>query len=109
MIHAVGLLEKHCAPCESVPLLGSAEIETYAKEVLEWKVVENKKLKKEFRFKDFSAAMGFVNQVATIAEAEGHHPNISIFYSRVALELWTHGAGGLTENDFILAAKINGV
>lgn len=62
---------------------------------------------KEFKFKDFIGAINFVNLVADIAEMEGHHPDIHINYNKVLLELWTHAIGGLSENDFILAAKID--
>ncbi len=66
-----------------------------------------KKIYRPFSFKDFKEAMAFVNKVAAIAEGEGHHPDIYIFYDRVNLELWTHAIGGLSENDFIVAAKVN--
>lgn len=72
-----------------------------------WEVVENKKIKREFKFKDFKEAMVFVNKVADLAEAQGHHPDISIYYSKVVIELWTHKIHGLFVNDFILAAKID--
>lgn len=65
------------------------------------------KISKEFKFKDFIGAINFVNKVAEIAEEEGHHPNIKINYNKVGLELYTHAIGGLSENDFILAAKVN--
>lgn len=65
------------------------------------------KISKEFKFSDFIGAINFVNLVADIAEEEGHHPDIHIFYNKVRLELSTHAIGGLSENDFILAAKID--
>lgn len=65
------------------------------------------KISKEFKFQDFIGAINFVERVADVAEMEGHHPNIHIFYNKVLLELSTHSIGGLSENDFILAAKIN--
>ncbi|MGB7566770.1 MAG: 4a-hydroxytetrahydrobiopterin dehydratase [Chitinivibrionales bacterium] len=64
-------------------------------------------LRKTFRFTGFSAAIGFVVEIALLAEAEGHHPNIHIYYAKVEIELSTHSIGGLSENDFILAAKID--
>lgn len=81
----------------------------YIKEVPSWTLdLEGiHKIKKSFKFKDFNEAMRFVNEVARIAEEEGHHPNIYIFYNRVELELYTHAIKGLFENDFILAAKID--
>lgn len=66
-----------------------------------------KKITKKFKFKNFKEAMAFINKVAELAESEGHHPDIFIFYNRVKFELSTHAIGGLSENDFILAAKIN--
>ncbi len=73
---------------------------------LEWRVTGGKKISHEFSFSDFKEAMEFVNQVAALAEQETHHPDISIHYNKVFIELWTHAVGGLSENDFILAAKI---
>lgn len=73
-----------------------------------WDVTEDgKKIRREFLFKNFKEAMVFVNKVADIAESEGHHPDLHVFYNRVVVELWTHAIGGLSENDFIVAAKVN--
>lgn len=71
-----------------------------------WKIIGGKKLRQEFTFNDFMSAMIFVNDVAAIAEDEGHHPDIYIYYKKVVLELTTHAIDNLTENDFILARKI---
>lgn len=77
-------------------------------ELLDWSVSSGAdRLKKEYVFADFIQAIEFVNQVADLAESEGHHPDISIHYNKVVIELWTHSAKGLTENDFILASKID--
>ncbi len=104
------LAQKHCVPCEGgTPPLGAKEIEGYKKNVPGWELVDNKKISREFKFKDFRTAMDFVNKVAEIAEVEGHHPDIFVSYNRVRLELYTHAVGGLSENDFILAAKINSI
>ena len=73
---------------------------------LNWEVVENKKIKHEFKFKDFDEAIEFVNKVAKISEEQNHHPNIHIYYNRVVIDLTTHSIKGLSENDFILADKI---
>lgn len=102
------LSSKKCVPCEvKIPPFSAEKIKDYLRHLkLGWEIVDGKKLRHEFRFKDFTAAMVFVNQMAAIAEAEGHHPDISIFYNKVAVTLWTHFIGGLHENDFILAAKI---
>jgi len=67
------------------------------------------KITKQFKFEDFKKAMEFVNKIADLAESEGHHPNIKLAYNKVSLELFTHAVGGLSENDFIMASKINGI
>lgn len=103
------LAEKKCVPCEGgTPPLGREDINKYFGELSEgWEVLGDKKIKKTFVFKDFLEAVGFVNKIADIAEAEGHHPDIRIHsYKKVDVELTTHAIGGLSENDFILAAKI---
>lgn len=80
----------------------------YTREVsAEWKVVDGKKIHREFRFKNFVEALAFANNVGAIAEEEGHHPDLFVSYGKVGVELWTHAIGGLSENDFILAAKID--
>lgn len=88
------------------------EVKKYLSDVSGWSAVEDKKsaswrIRREFKFEDFKEAMRFVNKAADVAESEGHHPDIHIFYNRVNIELWTHAVEGLSENDFILAAKIN--
>ncbi|MBI2637700.1 MAG: 4a-hydroxytetrahydrobiopterin dehydratase [Candidatus Sungbacteria bacterium] len=102
------LAEKKCVPCEiGTPPFSAEKVAEYSQSLkTAWEVRDNKKLHREFVFKDFKEAMAFVNAVAVLAESEGHHPDILIFYNKVAIELWTHASGGLTENDFILAAKI---
>lgn len=107
----MNLAAKKCVSCEGgMPPLPPGEIQKYLPELGSgWKVLENKEIKKEFTFTNFKAAMAFVNKIAEIAENEGHHPDMHIFYNRVAIELSTHAIGGLSENDFIVAAKINGV
>lgn len=106
------LKEKRCIPCDgNTPPLSLEDLFEYKKQVDEdWRVAdEGKKIKRDFIFADFKEAMVFVNKVADIAEAEGHHPDISISYSKVVISLWTHAIGGLSENDFIMAAKIDGI
>lgn len=102
------LSQQKCVPCEiGTPPLTKSEYELLLKELkLQWEVVECKEIKHEFRFKDFNEAMSFVNKVAEIAESEGHHPDIYIYYNKVVLSLMTHNIKGLSENDFILAAKV---
>ncbi|GIW67058.1 MAG: putative pterin-4-alpha-carbinolamine dehydratase [Candidatus Parcubacteria bacterium] len=102
----------HCIPCEGgIPALSDEEEEKYIKEVAGWELIREKgephKIRKKFEFKNFKEAMKFVNKVAEIAEEEGHHPDIHIFYNKVEIELWTHAINGLHKNDFILAAKID--
>jgi len=103
------LLTKKCVPCEGgVAPMDSRQANDYMAQVLGWQLgVDVKGISKKFEFKDFKEAMVFVNKVAELAESEGHHPDIYIFYNKVDLKLSTHAIGGLSENDFILAAKIN--
>ncbi|MEK7089166.1 MAG: 4a-hydroxytetrahydrobiopterin dehydratase [Patescibacteria group bacterium] len=105
----VDLLNKKCMPCEGgVKPLSKADAEDYLDEISGWTLDEKaQKISKEFKFKDFIEAIDFVGRVADVAEEEGHHPDIHIFYNKVLLELSTHSIGGLSENDFILAAKID--
>ena len=102
------LASKKCVPCETnTPPLTSPEYEPLLKQLkLDLEVIEEKKIRHEFKFKDFVKAMEFVNKVAKLAEEENHHPNIHIYYSRVVIDLTTHNIKGLSENDFIMAAKI---
>ena len=104
-----GLTEKSCVPCRGgIPPLSEEEARRLAEAVPAWALLENAtRLVRRFEFQDFRAAMEFVNRVADIAEHEGHHPDIAIHWNKVDLVLWTHKIGGLHENDFILAAKIN--
>ena len=105
----MSLSNKKCVPCEGgIPPLLSEEIEEYLGQISEWSVVDNKKITKELVFENFAFAMAFVNGVAEIAETENHHPDILIHdYKNVTITLSTHAIGGLSENDFIVAAKID--
>lgn len=106
----MNLLSKKCIPCEGgMPPLSKEEAEKYLAEVSGWKLEDEKKIEKRFKFENFKEAMKFVNKVAELAEAEGHHPDFAIMYNRVILNLTTHAIGGLSENDFILAAKIDNI
>jgi len=104
------LSDKKCVACEGgTPPLEAEKVKEYMAELGGgWEVLGGK-IKKDFKFKDFKEAMAFVNKVAEIAENEGHHPDIHVFYDKVEIELWTHAVGGLSENDFIMAAKIDGL
>ena len=86
--------------------LGDAEVQNWLKAHAGW-ALEGGMIRRTFAFKDFRVAMAFVNKVADAANAADHHPDIDIRYSKVTLALVTHDAGGLTENDFILAAKVD--
>ena len=104
----MNLTSKKCVACEGgVPPLSGTLLEPYLKEVMGWEVVDGKKIRKVFTFPDFKGALAFVNKVGEIAEAEGHHPGIQLGWGKVVIELTTHAIGGLSENDFILAAKID--
>ena len=101
------LADKRCVPCEGgTPPLGAAEIKDLILEVPAWSLKEGH-LCRSLKFKTFAEAIRFVNSVAGLAEEEGHHPNILIHYNKVDFDLWTHAIKGLSENDFILAAKID--
>jgi 4a-hydroxytetrahydrobiopterin dehydratase len=103
------LASKRCRPCEGgVPRLTGPEVERLRVEVPAWTVAEER-LRRRLVFPTFVEAIDFVNRVATLAEEEGHHPDFAIHYRQVDLEIWTHAIGGLSENDFILAAKIDGL
>ena len=103
------LLAKKCVPCEGGALpLDREEAGKYMQIVPGWDLSEDgKNITKLFKFKDFIGAINFVNKISEIAESEGHHQDINICYNKVKLILSTHAIGGLSENDFILAAKIN--
>lgn len=103
------LAEQKCVRCtEGAVPLSRMEAEELAKEIPSW-ILKDNAIEREFIFKDFRAAIDFVDKVAEIAEAEGHHPDISINYNKVLLKLWTHKIGGLSRNDFIMAAKVDRV
>lgn len=104
------LLAQHCVPCEGgTKPLDHSVAEDYLTATPGWELVldEPNKLTRNLKFKDFAESMQFINKVADVAEAEGHHPDFCVSWNRVSLELTTHAIGGLSENDFIMAAKIN--
>lgn len=112
------LSQKHCIPCEGGdPALTDEKEDELKPSIPEWILLRNPstnsgqvlvhKLRRQFTFKTFKKAINFVNKVAEIADEEGHHPDIYIFYNKVQLELFTHAVGGLSENDFIMSSKIN--
>jgi 4a-hydroxytetrahydrobiopterin dehydratase len=110
------LTQKKCIPCEGyIAPLGPEDVQKYMEQIdTSWNVIQNptqdnfpQKIDRLFTFNDFVEAIAFINKVADIAEVEGHHPDISIHYNKVTITLWTHAIKGLSENDFILAAKID--
>ncbi|MHC5108577.1 MAG: 4a-hydroxytetrahydrobiopterin dehydratase [Planctomycetota bacterium] len=102
------LAEKHCVPCSGgVPPLTAAEIQPLLAQVPQWGAVDNHHIERNFEFPDFVAALDFVNKVGALAEAEGHHPDIYLAWGKVGVTIWTHKIDGLTESDFILAARID--
>ena len=98
-----------CIPCRGgVPPMEEPEISRYVERLGGgWVVVDRHHLLKEFRFRDFAAALAFTNRIGAIAEEQGHHPDIELSWGRVGVKIWTHKIDGLTESDFVLAAKID--
>jgi len=104
------LRAKKCLPCEGgVPAFTLAESQAQLAQLDGWRLChDNQRIRKEWTVKHFMAGMEFFNQVAELAEGEGHHPDLHLVgYRNVAIEIWTHAIGGLSVNDFILAAKID--
>jgi 4a-hydroxytetrahydrobiopterin dehydratase len=101
------LAEKHCVPCRGgVPPLNTDQIAALLDIIRGgWHVVDEHHLEKEYAFDDFAQALAFTNRVGAVAEEEGHHPDIYLSWGKVGLKIWTHKIDGLTESDFILAAK----
>ena len=101
-------LPAKCKACEAgVPALAKEKIEKLLAQYRGWQLVEDKKIVKEFKFKDFVEAKYFLDLVAVIAEEQGHHPNLTLIYNKLKITLTTHSSGGLTENDFIMAKIID--
>jgi 4a-hydroxytetrahydrobiopterin dehydratase len=104
----VNLAEKHCVPCRGgVPPLKGDELRKFSDQLPGWKVVEAHHITKTFLFPDFKKALDFVNRVGALAEEEGHHPDLALAWGRVDVKTYTHKIDGLTESDFILAAKVD--
>lgn len=102
------LAEKQCVPCKGgVPPLRGEELQKLSSQVPDWKVVADHHLTKSFFFPDFKTALAFVNRAGAVAEAAGHHPDLLLTWGRVDVKTYTHKIDGLTESDFILAAKID--
>lgn len=103
---ACDLANKSCVPCRGgVPPLKGEALEALQSQLPSWTVVDEHHLSKEYRFDNFKDALAFVNRVGEVAEEEGHHPDLFLAWGRVKIEVFTHKIDGLTESDFVLAAK----
>ncbi len=102
-------ISKKCIPCEgNTPALTHDKIVNYLKDTQGWNVIEDTKIEKNLTFIDFKHALGFINEVGDLAEFEGHHPDLNLHnWNKVTITLSTHAIKGLSENDFIMAAKID--
>jgi 4a-hydroxytetrahydrobiopterin dehydratase len=104
----MSLADRNCVPCRGgIPALSAGELDALHAQTPNWDVVERHHLSRKFAFQDFRSALGFVNRVGEVAEAEGHHPDLYLAWGKVEVKIWTHKIDGLTESDFILAAKID--
>jgi 4a-hydroxytetrahydrobiopterin dehydratase len=109
----MSLKDQHCVELKKgTPALGEARIAELLPQLAGWSAEppspgQERALRKSFSFPDFVGSMAFINRLATVAEAEQHHPDFSVHYNRVDVSSWTHTVGGLSENDFILAAKLD--
>lgn len=104
----MALAEKTCLPCRGgVPPLNAAEIEQLLSQLRGWQVVGGKKLVRSIRLENFAQSLELANRIGNIAEEQRHHPDLLVRWGELRIELWTHKIDGLTESDFILAAKID--
>ncbi len=104
------LSERRCAACnEETPALNAGQVKEFLPAIPDWKLTaDGKRIRREWQVKDFAAGLAFFTRVGRVAEAENHHPDLHLSdYRKVAIELSTHAIGGLSENDFIVAAKID--
>ena len=102
------LASKTCVPCRGdVPALKGSPLRDLSQQVPKWNVVDEHHITRTFLFPDFQKALDFVNRVGTVAEEQGHHPDILLTWAKAEITLWTHAVKGLTESDFIMAAKID--
>src|SRR5690348_10746034 len=101
------LAEKTCVPCRGgVPPLKGDELKKYQAQLPDWQVVSEHHLERNYSFPDFRSALAFTNRVGELAEEQGHHPDIYLTWGKVGIKIWTHKIDGLTESDFVMAAKI---
>ena len=104
----MSLAGKQCVPCRGgVPPLQGEELENLKSQVPDWQVVQGHHLTRTYPFPDFRTALDFTNRVGELAEQQGHHPDLYLSWGKVEVRIWTHKIDGLTESDFILAAKID--
>ena len=102
------LASKQCVPCRGgVPPLTGEEIKPLLGQLQEWEVIDEHHLRKMYRFSNFRESLAFVNKVGELAEDQGHHPDICFGWGQAEITIWTHKIDGLTESDFVLAAKID--
>jgi 4a-hydroxytetrahydrobiopterin dehydratase len=102
------LAERQCVPCRGgVPALTATEIEPLATQVPDWQVIDRHHLQRSYQFDDFRESLAFVNRIGELAEEQGHHPDICFGWGKADISIWTHKINGLTESDFVLAAKID--
>ncbi len=102
------LASKTCVPCKGgVPPLKGAELQKLHDQVPDWSVIDEHHLYKSYAFPDFRTALAFVNRAGDLAEQQGHHPDIELTWGKAAFKIWTHKIDGLTESDFVMAAKID--
>lgn len=102
------LADRQCVPCRGgVPPMTGEEIPRFSSQLPNWQVVNEHHLKRSYQFKDFRETLDFVNQVGALAEEQGHHPDICFGWGKAEITIWTHKIDGLTESDFVLAAKID--
>ena len=104
------LAQRECVPCRGgVPPMKGDEIKSLAAQLPEWQVVNEHHLRKAYQFKNFAETLDFVNRVGKLSEEQGHHPDICFGWGKAEITIWTHKIDGLTESDFVLAAKIDKV
>ncbi len=100
------LHEKNCVPCRGgVPSLPADEVSKLLAKIAGWEAPRNHHLTKTFKFADFKTALAYVDRVGAMAEQQGHHPDLHLSWGKVVVEIWTHKIDGLTESDFVFAAK----
>jgi len=104
----MSLSEKTCVPCRGgISPLTRQEFEPFLKELPNWQVVDDRRLKKTYKTKDFADSLNLANRIGQLAEEQGHHPDLTVRWGELIIDLWTHKIDGLSESDFILAAKID--